>query len=67
MLVLQLANNHPEVLSQMGITKEQIEQMIDKSEKDKEITRMSQEERTLQNNNLWMEWLKKFRYVIRIE
>jgi len=63
MTLLQLANSHPQIVEQMGMSVDQLQGMIAKAEKEQQMTKMTQEEKEKQNLALWTDWLIVYRYV----
>ena len=59
--LLQIAETHPQLLAQLGVSKEHLEMMKERASKDKQITKMTQEEKDVFDRNTWMEWLLDYR------
>lgn len=60
--LLRIAEVQPNLIAQLGMTREQIEGLLEKAEKEKEICRMTPEEKTEQDRKLWTKWLTAYRY-----
>ena len=63
MTLLQLANSHPQIIQQMGMSMEQLQGMVEKAEKEKQVTKMTQEQKDEQDLELWTDWLTAYRYL----
>ena len=60
-MLLQIANQHPQILEQFGTTREELTRVVEQAEKDKEASKITQEEKTERDQKLWKEWLDTYR------
>lgn len=65
--LLRIAEVQPNLIAQLGMTREQIEGLLEKAEKEKEICRMTPEEKTEQDRKLWTKWLTAYRERLQAE
>uniref|UniRef100_A0A7M5WJL3 Selenoprotein O n=2 Tax=Clytia hemisphaerica TaxID=252671 RepID=A0A7M5WJL3_9CNID len=61
LMLLQIANQHPQILEQFGTTREELTRVVEQAEKDKESSKITQEEKTERDKKLWREWLDTYR------
>lgn len=59
--MLRLAETHPQMLAQLGVSPEQIQQMVQDAERSKELANLSQEEKQSRDIEQWKEWLTLYK------
>lgn len=65
--LLRVAESNPQLLLQLGMSVEELEAMVEKDEKEKEITNLTSDEKVEGDRKHWNEWINTYRKRIDME
>ena len=61
-MILKLAKSHSGLISQLGMDINELKEMAEQAENDKELMKLSGEEKTMNDQKLWCDWINEYKY-----